>query len=315
MSARVLAKGILTWVPGLQRTFFDPQAGGGTASAAYCYGVWMKHLALLVEAGMAEIPHAVLELGPGDSIGTGVATLLSGAERYVAIDAVAHMRPEANAAVLRDLVRMFRERAPRPVAGWPAIDHLLDARLFPSDILDDRRLAAALAPGRIERIDRAVRAVALAEPDPMIEYHTWSSLRAVPDASVDLVFAHVVMSQVSDLEDVYARCGRWVKPGGWMSHQIDFTSLGTAEEWNGHLAYSDLAWKIIAGRRPYFVNRERLGTHLALIERAGFDLVRVQRDRPGGGIARAQLAPRWRAISDDDLATDTAFLVARRRGH
>jgi hypothetical protein len=315
MSARVLAKGLLTWVPGLQRTFFDAEAGGGTGSAAYCYGVWMKHLALLHEAGMQEIPHTVLELGPGASIGTGVATLLSGAERYVAIDAVAHMRPEANSAVLRDLEGMFRERAPRPVAGWPAFDHLLDDGLFPSGILDDARLAATLAPVRLARIEEAVRAVAHREPDPMIEYHTWSSLQPVADASVDLAFAHVVMSQVNDIEDVYARCGRWVRPGGWMSHQIDFSSMGTADEWNGHLEYTELAWKIIAGRRPYFVNRERLGTHLALMQRAGFDLVRVLRDGPGGGVSRETLAPRWRGISDEDLATETAFVIARRRSH
>ena len=315
MGARVMVKGILTWVPGLQRAFFDPTTGGGAASAAYCYGVWMKHLVLLRRHGMQGMPRTVLELGPGESVGTGVATLLSGAERYIAIDAVAHMRPENNAAVLRDLVRLFRERAPRPVAGWPEIDGFLDARLFPSDILDERLLAATLAPARLQRIEHAVQAVAGDDPDPMLEYHTWSNLQPVADASIDLAFSHVVMTQVTDIEDVYARCGRWVRPGGWMSHQLDLSSLGTADEWNGHLAYSDLEWKIIAGRRPYFVNREPLGTHLAHIERNGFELAAVLRFRPGGGISREALAPRWRAISDDDLATDTAFIVARKRLH
>jgi hypothetical protein len=30
---------------------------------------------------------------------------------------------------------------------------------------------------------------------------------------------------------------------------------------------------------------------------------------------RAALAPRWRDVSDDDLATETAFVIARRRLH
>lgn len=315
MGARAIVKGMLTWIPGLQRAFFDPTTGGGASSAAYCYGVWMKHLVLLRHHGMRDIPRAVLELGPGESVGTGVATLLSGTERYIAIDAVAHMRPENNAAVLRDLVRLFRERAPRPVAGWPQIDSLLDARLFPSDILEEGLLEATLAPERLQRIEHAVDAVAGDHPDPMLEYHTWSSLQPVPDASIDLAFSHVVMTQVTDIGDVYARFGRWVRPGGWMSHQLDLSSLGTADEWNGHLAYSDLEWKIIAGRRPYFLNREPLATHLALIGRNGFALVAVLRYRPGGGISRAELAPRWSGISDDDLATDTAFIIARKRLH
>ena len=53
MSARVMVKGMLTWIPGLQRAFFDPTTGGGAASAAYCYGVWMKHLVLLREEALA----------------------------------------------------------------------------------------------------------------------------------------------------------------------------------------------------------------------------------------------------------------------
>ena len=311
----MLVKGMLTWVPGLQRAFFDPSAGGGTGSAAYCYNVWLKHLTLLWHHGMREMPGTVVELGPGASIGTGVATLLSGAERYVAIDAVPHMRAEANAAVLRELVRMFEERAPRPSAGYPPFDHLLDARLFPSHILDDARLARSLDPDRLDRIDHAVRALSLGQPDPMIEYHTWSTLRPVADGEADLVFSHVVMNQVDDLEGVYERCGRWVKPGGWMSHQLDMTSLGTADEWNGHLAYSDLAWKIIVGHRPYFVNREPLASHLALIEANGFEVVHLIRGRMEGGISREELAPRFRGISDDDLATQTGFVIARRRGH
>jgi SAM-dependent methyltransferase len=315
MGARMLVKGMLTWIPGVQRAFFDPSAGGGTGSATYCYGVWMKHLVLLWEQGMRDIPGTVVELGPGSSIGTGVATLLSGAHRYIAIDAVPHMRPETNVAALQELVQLFRLRASRPTAGYPPIDHLLDERLFPSHILDESRLARALAPKRLERIDHAVRAAALGHPDPMIEYHTWSTPRPVAPCEADLVFSHVVMNHVDDLERVYGLCGQWVRPGGWMSHQIDFTSLGTADEWNGHRAYSDLAWKVIAGRRPYFVNREPLATHLAAIEKSGFQVIDVIRGRKEGGIAREELAPRWQGISDEDHATQTGFIVARKRWH
>jgi SAM-dependent methyltransferase len=309
----MVAKGLLSWVPGVQKAFYDRHAAHGTGSASYCYGVWIKHLSILHAHGMQDIPRSVLELGPGESVGTGVAALLSGAESYVAIDAVPHMRPEANAAVFKDLLQLFRSRAPLPRPGFPPLQQYLDERLFPGAALDEARLQRALDPRRLERIEAAVRAVGSGDQDAMIRYCTWSAPRPVAEKSVDLVFSHVVLNHVEDLEDMYARCARWVRPGGWMSHQVDFTCLGTAAEWNGHRAYSDFTWKVIRGRRPYFVNREPLATHLRILDGAGFDVVQNLRGKLPGGITRAQLAPRWRGISDEDLATQTSFLVCRRR--
>jgi hypothetical protein len=311
-STAMMAKGLLSWVPGVPDALLDRGAAHGTGSAAYCYGVWIKHLTLLNAHGMEAMPRAVLELGPGESIGTGVAALLSGAEQYVAIDAVPHMRPEANMEVFRELVRLFRSRAPRPRAGFPPIDQYLDEGLFPAAALGEAHLARALAPARLARIETAVREVGRPDPDAMIRYCAGSVPRPVPPASVDLVFSHVVLNQVEDLEGTYAAFASWLLPGGWMSHQIDFTCLGTASEWNGHRGYGDLAWKVIRGNRPYFVNREPLATHVRLLERAGFEVVRVLRGSRDGGITRERLAPRWQGISDEDMATQSAFIVARR---
>ncbi len=312
MSAAILAKGLLTWIPGIRDAFYDRGAARGTDSSAYCYGVWMKHLTLVCAHGMQRPPATVLELGPGASVGTGVAALLSGAERYVAVDTVAHMKPDANAAVFHELVGMFRNRAPGPASGFPPFQQYLDERRFPSHVLDQATLGAALDPARLDRLERAVRAVGTDRPEDAIRYYTWSNLGPVPDGSIDMLFSHVVINHIEDLHGIYDTCARWVRPGGWMTHQIDFTSLGTSHEWNGHRRHGELAWKVIAGRRPYFVSREPLATHLASVGRS-FDLAAVIRGSGEGGMDRSELAPRWRGISDEDHMTNTAFIVARRR--
>jgi SAM-dependent methyltransferase len=308
----MMAKGLLTWIPGAQ-VFFNRDAAHGTESAAYCYGVWIKHLTLLWASGMATVPRAVLELGPGASIGTGVAAVLSGAERYIGIDAVAHARPQTNETVFRELVELFLRRAPRPRAGFPPIDQYLDERLFPSMILDSARLDAALYAKRLEAIEQSVRNLGAGMPDDRLRYQTWDSGPRVDAGSIDLVFSHVVLNHVDDLEVIYAECAQCLRPGGWMSHQVDFSALNTAAEWNGHRAYSELAWKVMTGNRPYFVSRETVTKHLELLDANGFDVVQVIRGKRAGGISRHQLAPRWRGISDDDLATETAFIVSRKR--
>lgn len=84
MNIKQLLYGISTFVPGLSR--FHSKEIGGTNSARYCYGVWLRHLAMANKSGLIMSPPKIVgELGTGDSIGIGLAALLSGAEMYYGI--------------------------------------------------------------------------------------------------------------------------------------------------------------------------------------------------------------------------------------
>ena len=90
-----LLRGLLSYVPPVYRRVV-PQRTGGTGMAAYCCEVWLKHLVLLHANGMDRLPSRVAELGPGDSLGIGLAALLSGVGHLVALDAVPYANAEAN---------------------------------------------------------------------------------------------------------------------------------------------------------------------------------------------------------------------------
>ena len=115
-----ILRGALTLVPGIER--FAPKIGigtGGTNSAAYCHGVWLKHLVMLWENGMRRMPTTMAELGPGDSLGIGLAAMLSGVDEVIALDVVQHFDPAFNLAIFDELVERFRSRQPRWRQGWP----------------------------------------------------------------------------------------------------------------------------------------------------------------------------------------------------
>jgi len=103
---------------------------------------------------------------------------------------------------------------------------------------------------------------------------------------------------------------RWLKRGGVMSHEIDFKSIGITTEWNGHWSCSDAVWRLAAGRRRHRLNREPHSTHISLLQKMGCRIVRDERIIRPSGITRAQLAPRFRYLTDEDLITSSALIQA-----
>ena len=73
-----------------------------------------------------------------------------------------------------------------------------------------------------------------------------------------LRLANVRTGDTDSARYCYAVWMRHLCPGGLMSHQIDFTSHETARVWNGHWTFSDREWRLIRGRRSWFLNRQPL---------------------------------------------------------
>ncbi len=298
-----VAKGIASYVPGVY-AMRDRRRKFRTANAAYCYEVWIKHLTMLNEHARVPIPTTFAEVGPGGSLGVGLAALLSGADTYYALDVVKYSEIDRNLALLSDLVDLFRNRVPVYV-GWP-----INKDVFPGHLLSGDVLAETLAAPRIEEIRHALKAPDGRTGAITIEYIVPWQGSAIREGEVDLIVSHVAMQAVDRLEDAYDAFAQWLRPGGRMSHLIDFSSQRFTKRWNGHWEYPDPVWKVIVGKRRNVINRQPCTTHLSLMTDRGFEITCELRERVQG-IPRERLAARWQGISDDDLVTKTALLQAR----
>jgi hypothetical protein len=312
MVLKPIVKGLATFIPGAYSLLGSHQTGG-TDSAVYCYDVWLKHLTFLAENGMRSIPQTLAELGPGDSLGVGLAALLSGVKNYYALDIVHFSSPERNLKVFEDLVNLFRARVARPTKGWPEYDTYLDVGLFPHRILRDEILKESLREERLHSIRAA-----LANPrsdcgEVSIKYMVpWLDEGIIEKESIDVILSHSVLEHVADLETSYRALYLWLRSGGIMSHQIDFGAHGVTSTWNGYWSFSPTLWKIIVGRRPFLINRQPCSVHAQLIEKQGFQIICHLKNYRSDGIARAKLSSVWRDLSDDDLTCVGAFIQARK---
>lgn len=321
---RPLLTGIASYVPGLYKFSSRAKSSGGAAcgtnSARYCYSVWLRHLVMIYNNGLTTHPDVIAELGPGDSLGIGLAALLSGANKYYAFDAVQYFTNKRNIEIFYELVNLFRNREKIPDENeLPHVRPYLNSYVFPSHILTEECLNKALKPNRIESIKNALlnlnnkgesnrnQIVYIYSPR-FIDYH--KNLKGI----FDMIFSQAVLEHVDDLSSVYEAMHFWLKPRGFISHQIDFRSHEISKNWDGHWTYSDFVWnRLIRGKKPYLINREPHATHINLLRKFGFDIVCDMQIKDNSCIQRRRLAPRFKNMSDNDLITVGAFIQATKK--
>lgn len=313
-----LLKGLSTYLPGLGTGIRkNRERSDGTASARYCYSVWLRHLTMAHQNRLPANPQVVAELGPGNSLGVGLAALLSGARKYYSLDVVNYAANKGNTKIFEELVELFKKRTQIPGEGeFPEAKPYPSSYEFPSHILTEERLNQALKQSRIELLRNAVSTLGQHNDDdsPISYFIPWHDSEVIKKGSVDLVYSQAVLEHIDNLDICYQALSQWLKPGGYLSFQIDFKCHETATEWNGHWGYSDIVWRTIRGRRPYLLNREPHSTHIRLIQEFGFEVICDLKVEMPSRIERKHLAPRFRSLSDEDLTTSGAYLLAVKKG-
>lgn len=280
--------------------------------ADYYYGVWLKHLVLLQAAGLAGVPARVAEIGPGDSLGTGLAALLCGAQAYCGLDVHDFTEVARDQLLVDRLAELLRARTGVP-SGWPDVSRHLDAGRHPRSLVP-AEVARATTEERRHALKQA-RAAANgdgAETPSVRLVAPWATQAAAFRPIYDVVLSHSVLQYVEDLDGLCALMFTLLRPGGYCSHQLDLSSLDITRAWNGHLAYPDIAWRFLTARQSYPPRRRCLPDYLQALQRAGLEVVDVQRGEAPDGLARSRLARRFRHVEARDLRCRDAFVVARK---
>ena len=265
-----IARSIASYV--LPAKLLKRPGSGGTFSSKYCYTVWLRHLVLLNKSGLLkDVPKIkkIAEIGPGDSLGVGIAGLLTGAEEYYAFDVIEHANRERNIQIASELAGYFKERMDLPHKEYEFRNThpLLDDYSFPNYIFDDS--------STIETLEKREQGIKMAlsgeESETKIEYVPhWYEKESNLQGELDLIYSQAVMEHVDDVSHAYSRMYDWLKPGGIISHEIDFKTHEMTKEWNGHWYIDKRTWKFLLNGRKYSINRLPFSAHLIEMEKAGF---------------------------------------------
>jgi len=305
--------GIRSYLPQLQKNPKVVLGGGNSESARYCYSVWLRHLKCGVENSGMKFPFSSLaEIGPGNSLGIGLAALLSGVQSYHAFEIEKYPIQATNLQVFEELVQLFKSRAHIPGPDeFPEVKPYISNYDFPHGILSEDLLNESLREDRLQRIREALRASTTDEVGSMVRLEVpWNQSSKVRAQAMDMIISQAVLEHVDELSSAYAIMAEWLAKDGIMSHQVDFRCHGVAKHWNGQWTIPAWLWKIVRGRRKFLINRQPVSVHRRLLQENGMKITFEKPVEMASPFAASQLAAEFRQLSDVDRTTSGILLQA-----
>ena len=305
-----LLKGGLLHIRGVKKILSLKR--GATANSRYCYTVWMRHLHQWSTV-QNQLPKVVAEIGPGATLGTGLAALLSGCEKIYALEAVKYWDVKRNLQIFEELVDLFKNKVAIPNnKSFPLVRPQLANYRFPKDILTADNLKEALSEERLAKIRQEI--IDIDNPNnTMIQYFIpWNKSTIIEKSSVDFIFSQAVLQSVNDLPATYEAINQWIKPNGLMSHVIDFKSFNSTMQWNDHWTYSPKEWKIIMGGRSFLINRQPCSTHLNLHAQNKFKVIQKTVFKKENNLNRSQLDPQFNHVTTEDLTISGLYILSKK---
>ncbi len=307
----LITKGIIKHISGVKR--FLPQVKTVTTNdSRYCYSVWLRHLKNF-SAFRIKIPQTVAELGPGDSLGTGLAALLSGSNHLFALDVSKTPDAANNLKIFDELAELFRNRSAIPDNNeYPRVRPYLTNYNFPSDIVSDDLLHISLDENRLKAIRNELSDIN--NPENIFVRFKISPPYSdmIESNTLDFVYSQAVLECIDDLDNIYSAMQKWIKPGGLMSHTIDFKCHGMMKEWNGHWVFSDLEWFLVRGGRDFLINRQPLSRHIEMHTKYGFRILKNEIVRMKNNLDRNNLADKFKSLSEEDITTSGAYILSEK---
>ncbi len=308
--------GLLTQIPPfrdyLLRKYY--QNTGGTANAEYCLVVWAKHLDKLLRKGWKQEGSTVYELGPGDSLGVGIMAVLSGVSSYKAVDVLSYN-------VIANTQRVLQQFRELLQSGKPVPDNKKVKPVFETtqEVIENLLAGMRRDEGIEEKFEKIAEDLEhLFDPGYHPHYIRYVPLNdylsSEEPESIDLIFSQSMLEYVDDVPQAVRLMRRYLRSGGWISHEVDLGSMRTSAKWDGHWAYPDWLWKVMRGKRPFFINRNTAIDYRNLMDPKLWSDTEFHPFRKKPETVKRKLAPRFRKLDEETLSTSSIYFIARKTG-
>jgi len=263
------AKGLMTFLPGIGY-FLDAKKQKSLHSCSdplFCYNLWLRILVYLKGNKININSARIGEIGNGGSFGLGICALLSGSAEYTSLEIERIFDVDLNLILLDDIVQLFKQKTPISSQLNTSID--IKCFDYPEDLIKPLFLNERYIEGL-----RAEISEGLINQNRLRILKNWQDY---PSQNLDFIFSRAVMEHVRNPSNVYKSAINHLHVNALMLHDIELHSHGITNEPDGHYEIPERVWKIIYGKRKYFLNRWSLEEHLEELELMNCNILDVNK--------------------------------------
>jgi hypothetical protein len=259
-------KGLVTFIPGISNLLSKIKAKSKHScyNAEFCYTLWLSFLVLLREKGIQTNLKKVGEIGNGGSLGVGICSLLSGSEKFYALEINQTYDKDQNLKLLDEITELFKNKT-EISNKFRQLNISIQNFEYPEELISPLFLDNKL----VEEIKNDILN-GFIDSKRIEIIHNWESHSAL---DLDVVFSRAVMEHVAEPGKVYKAINKHLKKGSFVFHDIEFHSHGITKSIDGHYRIPGFLWKIIYGKRKHFLNRWSLQDHINCMTENGFELI------------------------------------------
>jgi hypothetical protein len=265
---KATAKGAITFIPGISFLLKKKKAKAthSSSNAEFCYSLWLSILVFFKENGIKPNLKRIGEIGTGGSVGIGICALLTGSEEYYSLEIEDLFDNEKNLKLLEEIISLLNKKT--PISNkFKQINIKIENHEFPIEIIKPFFLE--------NKIVSEIKNDLLAGGNKSKKISVIKKWESTDSLNLDFIFSRAVMEHVENPDDVYKGIAYHLKDKSYMLHDIEFHSHGITKASDGHYFIPNIIWKLICGKRSYFLNRWDLKKHLSCIIKNNFNIVKT----------------------------------------
>lgn len=256
-------KGILTYIPGIG-LYIEKKKGKSRHSgskAKFAYSLWFSMLVLINEKKIGVNYSKIGEVGNGGSLGVAFCALLSGAKEYCSLEIRTYIDFNEQKKLLHDVYQLLKEKT--PITRYANLNISIENANLPDNLIKTTPIEQEKIYNEL-LLDLNKQLINSKYIKLITDWEHHESL------NLSFIFSRAVMEHTNNPAQVYSAIANHLKSGEYILHDIEFHSHGLTKTLTGHYEIPEVLWKIITGKRQFFLNRFKLNDHNTAVQDAGF---------------------------------------------